>query len=145
MAVTIRIVMEPRVQEILAGWGGMLGPSFRRLEREIILEAKPLVPSEYSKVGTLRESISGNSNKRRSNAKGIWFEVGSSKPYALFIESGTRPHTIVPKNPESRLVFHWRVLGRKVRMKSVSHPGNKAYRYLETGLALAFARWINSA
>jgi hypothetical protein len=141
--VTIHTAVYPPAVNQMVGWSGELGTAFRKLERQTIGVSQRLVPSEYSKSNRLRDSI--KVSKRGASAKGIWTEIGSDRPYALFVESGTRTHTIEPKNPDGRLVFHWRKVGRVVRMRSVSHPGNRAYRYLEKGLIAAFTRWINSA
>jgi len=140
--VTIHTAVYPPAVNQMVGWGGELGTEFHKLERQTIGAAQRLVPSDYSKRRLLRDSI--KVGKRGESARGIWTEIGSDRPYALYVESGTKPHTIRPRNG-THLVFHWRKIGRVVRMTSVSHPGNRAYRYLENGLVVAFTRWINSA
>jgi hypothetical protein len=58
------------------------------------------------------------------------------QPYARAIDEGARPHDIRPKNPNGRLVFFWKKLGKWVFARRVKHPGNRPYRFLH-GAAIA--------
>lgn len=87
------------------------------------------------KTGTLKKS----GNVRYGEMLAI---VGYNTPYAGFVERGTRPHIIAPKNKPflawktEAWVFGYKA-GLKVKptgwvftTKPVHHPGTKAYRYL---------------
>lgn len=48
----------------------------------------------------------------------------TSAPYAVYVDSGTRPHKINAK-PGGMLKFYWPKVGAWVAFKSVNHPGFK--------------------
>ena len=79
-------------------------------------QAKELVPVD---TGKLRSSID-------ASGSGMKYEITASTPYARHIEYGTRPH-VITGNPD--LVWEGQING-PVHM--VHHPGNKAYKYMET-------------
>lgn len=140
MAVTTTIHIDDAAIAHIVSWNGDFGRSFKRLARMIELRSKSGVPSQYSHVGWLRDSINNNAGSKQ-NARGLWFYVESKVKYALYVESGTGPHEIRPKNPGGMLVFFWHRVGATVFMKGVKHPGNRAYRYLENGMIKAIATW----
>lgn len=140
MASRIDIDINEAALTKLTSWESEMGRSFKRLAFLCEVAAKSRVPNEYSKVGWLRDSIDQDAGKKR-NARGIWFSVGSTVKYALYVESGTRPHSISPKKPKGRLVFFWRRVGETVFMRGVKHPGSRAYRYLEDGAITSIAIW----
>ncbi|HEY5783680.1 MAG TPA: hypothetical protein VIU11_21210 [Nakamurella sp.] len=129
----------PFPKDALVGWNSGLGKRFRLAAREMTLMAGRNAPV---RTGQLRGSIDNNTKERRQSAQGIWFNVGSKVKHALWMESGTRPHPIpkTPLPPGKFLVFFWPRVGRVVRMKSVNHPGTRAYRYLERALTLVIGR-----
>lgn len=49
-------------------------------------------------------------------------------PYPIGVEKGTKPHTITG-NPY--LSFFWKKKGTQVITRSVNHPGNRAYPFVE--------------
>ncbi len=57
---------------------------------------------------------------------------GPEAPYMAYINKGTAPHEIVPKNKKA-LAFQWQ--GRQVVVKSVQHPGIKARHFMQDALA----------
>lgn len=59
-------------------------------------------------------------------------------PYAPYVEHGTRPHEIKPKNPKGVLAF--KVDGKTVIVKKVNHPGTKAQPFVLP----AFEAWVES-
>ena len=59
-------------------------------------------------------------------------------PYAGYVEFGTKPHVIRPKEPGGVLVFT--VGGKKVVTRLVHHPGTKAQPYVQP----AFEAWVDS-
>ena len=85
-------------------------------------DAKAINPSSFkNQTGTLRRSI----QKRVEGAhRGVVF---TDEKYAPYVEFGTRPHVITPKN---RKMLAFRVGGRLVFAKRVNHPGTRAYNYM---------------
>ena len=79
-------------------------------------QAKELVPID---TGALRSSIS-------TSGGGLDYSITASTPYAKYIEDGTRPH-VITGNPY--LVWDGQINGP---VTSVNHPGNRAYKYMET-------------
>lgn len=73
--------------------------------------------------GDLKNSISSNSIGG-NYLKGA--EVGSDVLQSIFIEFGTKPHTIKPKKPGGLLIFYWDKIGGMAYAKKVRHPGTKA-------------------
>ena len=77
--------------------------------------AKELVPVD---TGYLRRSIT-------TEGSNLEFTISANIEYAHFIEYGTSPH-IITGNP----YLYWEGASHPVRQ--VSHPGNKAYLYMQT-------------
>jgi hypothetical protein len=65
-----------------------------------------------------------------SNNSGQYITMGSSRPYALAVHEGTRPHEIHSQQGK-KLRFTGRS-GAVVYAKAVMHPGTRANRYLYT-------------
>ena len=82
-----------------------------RIERQ----SKELAPVD---TGDLRRSIT-------TDGGGLSYEVGTNLEYAEYIEEGTSPHTITGND-----YLYWE--GADHPVKSVNHPGNRAYLYMET-------------
>lgn len=57
--------------------------------------------------------------------------MGSDLEYAGFVNDGTRPHQIRPKNAS---VLRFTVGGRVVYAKVVNHPGTRARPFLDRAL-----------
>lgn len=71
------------------------------------------------------------------------FEVYNNTPYAAPLEEGGRPHAI-----RARRVSHLRFRDRTGQwrtVKMVRHPGNPAFRILETAAVLAMRQRYGSA
>lgn len=79
-------------------------------------QAKELVPID---TGALRASIG-------TDGGGLDYSITANTDYARHIEYGTRPHMIYG-NPY--LIWDGQINGP---VKSVIHPGNRAYKYMET-------------
>lgn len=92
--------------------GNELEDTAHKVERQ----AKELVPID---TGALRSSIVTFGN-------GLYYTITASTPYAKYIEDGTRPH-VITGNPYLR--WDGQINGP---VKSVNHPGNRAYKYMET-------------
>jgi hypothetical protein len=86
-----------------------------------------------NKTGKLRRSIK---MVHRGDKSGQTLHIGSTVKYAYMHHEGTRPHLIVPKDLDGRLVFFSRNQRRVVVVKSVKHPGTKPNRYLSDQLRL---------
>ncbi|HEX8321641.1 hypothetical protein [Longimicrobium sp.] len=118
-----------------AGWTGPVGQSVNRLAMEAVFRIRGLA-NRRSGVMT-----AGMHYKKGTWSRGIQFDAGSDVGYTLFVDQGTKPHPIKPKNPGGVLTFYWPKVGRVVHFKSVQHPGNKPYKFLERGLEAALSMW----
>jgi hypothetical protein len=58
---------------------------------------------------------------------------GGPALYAKFLEDGSAPHVIMPKDPKGVLAFM--VGGKQVFAHKVNHPGTKAYLFMKGTLA----------
>jgi len=63
--------------------------------------------------------------------------IGPNTEYAAYVEFGTKPHVILPKNKKV-LVFN--MGGQKVFASKVNHPGTKAQPYVRP----AFEAWVDT-
>jgi hypothetical protein len=60
--------------------------------------------------------------------KGVTTEIGAPKPYAIFVEQGTKPHTITAKSGKA---LRWTGPDGAVHLaKSVHHPGTKPHPFM---------------
>lgn len=90
----------------------------RRITKEGSKQTKDKIKSlGLVKSGALMKSVRGTTTKSKS-------VIGTKMWYANFLEGGTKPHKIKAKKGKG-LFF----MGRFV--KSVNHPGNKAYDFFE--------------
>lgn len=97
----------------------------------ILAEMESRVPV---KTGNLRTSLGIRVESNR-------VVIGPNErqaPYAGYVEFGTKPHEIKPKNPDGVLVF--KINGTKVFAKKVNHPGTRAQPYVRP----AFEAWVDS-
>lgn len=91
----------------------------RKVTKQASKNAKQKVASlGLVNTGTYKKSITGRTNKSKSF-------IGTKLWYAHFLEGGTAPHTIKAKKGKFLNIY-----GRLV--KSVKHPGIKAYKPIET-------------
>jgi phage gpG-like protein len=88
--------------------------------------AKVLAPVD---TGRLRASIRIES--RRTLSLRSVFTIGSDVEYAAFVNDGTRPHIIRPKNAQA---LRFKIGGRVVYAKVVHHPGTRARPFLDDAL-----------
>lgn len=86
----------------------------------------PISPTENG--GRLRDSINVT---RRSTAGGLEARFTSSAPYARYVEEGTAPHRIEPRQA---LALHWQDRGRNVFAARVNHPGTKANPFVRNAI-----------
>lgn len=115
-------------------------PLLRELQLSAVAEAKALVPR---KTGHLARSIG-------PGAVGATFALVEARTnYAAFVEFGTRPHVIRPRNKrvlawpaagQARLSGRVKTGGRVIFAKRVNHPGTKAEPYLVPGAKAALTK-----
>lgn len=84
-------------------------------------------------TGNLRSNLSMSKNVSKRAAT---VEIKSDTPYSRFVHDGTKPHTILPKDPAG--VLRFQVGGRTVFSKRVQHPGTKARPFLVKALSKHF-------
>lgn len=86
-------------------------------------EAKRVSPERFkNQTGNLRRSI----NRRVfSGLKGI---VSTDEKYGEYVEFGTRPHTIYPKNKK---MLAFKVGGKMVFARKVNHKGSRPYPFMQ--------------
>lgn len=104
-----------------------LGPIMRDLALTAVAEQKKLAPF---KTGNLRRSIHVGRVTTRSA------ETIASANYAAFVEFGTKPHEIRPRN---RRALRWKVPGGHRFAKVVRHPGTRARPFMMPGAERAIA------
>jgi len=73
-------------------------------------------------TGLLRNSI----NSKVNSLEGV---VSTNTKYSRYVEEGTKPHTIKPKN---KRFLYWK--GASHPVKEVKHPGSKAKPYMMPAL-----------
>lgn len=99
-----------------------LGPLMRDIALSAVAEEKRLSPV---KTGNLRRSINVGRVTDRSA------EVIARAEYAAYVEFGTKPHEIRPRN---RRALSWKGRGGKaVFAKYVRHPGTRAQPFMIPG------------
>lgn len=90
----------------------------------------------HVKTGRLRASITTEGVK--ASGDGLSVTVGTNVVYAPFVEYGTPAHVILPVTKKA---LYWTGADHPVR--SVNHPGSKAYPYLRPALQQSIGK-INS-
>lgn len=80
-------------------------------------------------TGRLRASIQGELT--RSWTLRPRFTVGSNVEYAAYVNDGTRPHIIRPRNARA---LRFMVGGQVVYARVVHHPGTRANPFLDRAL-----------
>ncbi|MFC8583455.1 HK97 gp10 family phage protein [Streptomyces sp. NPDC057217] len=94
--------------------------------RQVVARAKVLAPVD---TGRLRASI----RLERRSVFGLrqrW-TVGSDVEYAPMVNDGTRPHKI---RPRTKKALRFKVGGKVVFARVVSHPGTRARPFLDRAL-----------
>jgi len=124
---------EPELKKFV-GWGGPVGRSTERLAKETVFRIKALANKRTGAMAAGAHFIKGQWSG------GIQFDAGTPIPYSLFVDQGAKPHKIEAKNA-SHLTFFWPKVGHVVHFKSVNHPGNKPYKFLERALDKAMRMW----
>lgn len=94
--------------------------------RRVVNRAKILAPVD---TGRLRASIRMDPPRLFTLRPSV--TIGSDVEYAGFVNDGTRPHIIRPKNKQ---VLRFVVGGRVVYAKVVHHPGTRPRPFLDRAL-----------
>jgi len=94
--------------------------------RQVVNRARVLAPV---RTGRLRSSIRAEPPRIFSLRGSV--KVGSDLEYAGWVNDGTAPHVIRPRN---RQVLKFTVGGRTVFAKVVNHPGTRANPFLDRAL-----------
>lgn len=101
-------------------------PIMGRLGRRIVTNARGRVPV---RTGELRDSIGSSVS---SNGATVRLDVFATAPHARFLEEGTRPHVITPRNGRA---LRFQAGGRTVFATRVQHPGTAATNFLSGAVA----------
>lgn len=100
----------------------LLLQTMKKATTQIKNDARRIRPGSFkNRTGNLRRSID---RRVFSAARGIVF-VGEK--YGKWVEFGTDPHIIRPKNAK---VLAFKVNGRMVFARKVNHPGSRPYPYM---------------
>jgi hypothetical protein len=136
---TVRVdQFEIRVQSIEAG---------RRLVTKVVREIKDGAEAILSfgpyTNGRLKRGLETRISYGPYIVEGRVGISGVRYPYAASVEGGAKAHRIplVPKGPNSWLVFYWRKVGRVVAFKQVKHPGQTGKAYLRIPLLVVAPKY----
>jgi len=88
------------------------------------------VVSEVDRLGLVDEGVFRNTISVVPPV-GNQVKVTDGVFYGIYLEMGTRPHIIRPKNKKA---LHWVQDGADMFAKVVHHPGTRAYRPFTNGL-----------
>lgn len=107
--------------------------------QDVLIQASNQIMAEMMvrapvKTGKLRNSI----GVKLEGDKVIIGPDAAVAPYAGYVEFGTKPHVIEPKNKSGVLVF--KMNGRTIYAKKVHHPGTAPQPYVVP----AFEAWVDS-
>lgn len=69
-----------------------------------------------------------------SSFRSVQWEILSLAPYSRYVESGTRPHMILPRNG---VALRFMMNGQEVFARKVNHPGTKAQPFMGPALLKA--------
>lgn len=138
---SVVVIMDRPAVDVFRGWEGPVGRAVSKLVEGAALAQKFLAPK---KTGKLFQAI--KVGQKGHWARGIEVGVGANpdgveRGYALYTDQGTIPHVIRPHNPRGFLVFFWPKVGHVVHLRSVSHPGNRAWHWAEGGMDAAMSSW----
>lgn len=104
--------------------------SVRSTTAAVNRQARRNAPGGVYSTGNLKRSINWSVRTGATSATG---RSGSDLNYAIFPERGASAHQIDARRREF-LSFYWRRVGRWVKFKHVSHPGQAAQNYMTRAL-----------
>lgn len=109
-----------------------IGDAVRHAAQEGAAEAKRLAPigqrTEGRTPGQLRAGITARFLS--SNGRGVQWEILSIAPYSRYVEGGTKPHRIEPRNAS---MLRFVVGGDVVFAHGVNHPGTRPIPFAGPG------------
>jgi hypothetical protein len=128
MSMQITFNVEPsRVRRILLAPLGLVERDVRRRVRRVETAARRMAPGSMGQG----QRIKGRVERGPEGYRGV---VHSTHPATIYVVRGTRPHTIRPKRAKA---LRFRVGGRTVFAKVVSHPGTKPDDFMSRALRQA--------
>lgn len=121
---SIDVNISPSLQSLINNNQDIAPEAIREGLRKITRQAPKNVRRKVKSLGLvdtgrLTKSITGRTNKKKS-------AIGSTHFVGHILENGAKPHKIKAKPGKSLFIP-----GAKGPIKSVNHPGVRAYRYLD--------------
>lgn len=130
MAAVRVIPNQQGLAELLGSPFGAVAQALARKAVAVETAAKVIATQErLVNTGRYRASISWRLGR---DSIGLYAEIGSTVPYAAFLEQGTPPHDIRPRNKRA---LAWK--GATHPVKVVRHPGTRPYHVLVRALLRA--------
>lgn len=109
------VVHRARLDRMLSGRGGDVNQAMEKTADKAVSNTRQIASQRTNRqTGAFSDGIEADFTTPTS------FNIGSTAPYAIFLELGTRPHVILG-NPILR--FQGTRDGRIVFTKMVNHPG----------------------
>ena len=131
--VTSRFVLNnAQIADVLTSYQGPVARDLLRRGQRVEDQAKVNAsgrPGPNVQTGRLRSSIHKRVVK---DTRGLACEIGTPVSYARFVEEGTNPSVILPRNKQA---LYWK--GARHPVAYVIHPGNRAYPFLRPALSAA--------
>ncbi len=131
MAEATLVLNTAQIQEVLTSPSGPVGLDLLRRGQRVTDQAKVNAsgrPGPNVQTGRLRSSI--GPPRLVGGGTGLYCIVGTSVHYAVYVERGTGPYTIHPKN---RKALYWKGAAHPVR--AVRRQGNRPYPFLVPALS----------
>lgn len=111
-----------------------LEASVLRQMSQIAYDSAQAGAGRHSKTGALFTSLY---NRRIPHGREVGHDPQRA-PHALFVNFGTRPHKIYPKNKKA---LRWAGGGAFAFAKSVNHPGYRGDNYMQAAADAAVVRF----
>lgn len=139
MSASVRSVRlnEAELDRLLRSPRGTVGRHLGRIGGYVTREAKSLADQRLERR-TGEYAAGFRTTTPRLAGRELRTTVTNSSGHATFIERGTRPHVILPRNGPY-LVFTAKS-GAVVFARRVNHPGTRPYRILEDALRIGMRR-----
>lgn len=124
---------DSQLHELLASEHGAVARDLLRRALNVETQAKLNATGQNGgprvQTGRLRASIHSQLGQ---DSQGLVARIGSNVEYARYVEEGTEPHRIVPRDKKA---LFWP--GADHPVLAVNHPGTRARPYLRPALAAA--------
>lgn len=106
-------------------------PTALAMSADLVAVQAKTVHEYTDRSNTLTPSIAPDSIEGTFDGGNLSVVVAAGAAYGLFVEKGTRPHTIRPRH---RKALRWPAEGGFVFARKVRHPGTKAMNFLANAL-----------